>query len=127
METFPVLYFSYLTRYPESGTRIQFGNSYQYDALPEAPDQRIFVLSLQGMAYFVDVNGDVDATIQPERNLARLEEFYNVHKRAKPFTLNHPVYGAVTVKFSLPLEIPTGIAAGNGNVDAFDVELIEQP
>ena len=127
MAVFPVTHFSYSTTYPESGTRVQLGQSYQFDTPPEAPDQRIFTLSLAGMAYFVDASDRIDRAYAPWRNLAVLEDFYNVHKRAIEFTLQHPVYGSVQVKFNRPLQIPTGIKDGNGVVPEFEVELIEQP
>jgi len=127
METFPAVYFGFATRYPESGERIQLGNSYQFDSPPAAPDQRSFVLTLQGMCYFIDGAGSLDLTREPGRNLGKLEKFYNNHKRALPFLLNHPVYGQVTCKFMTPLQIPEGIANGDGNVPPFQVELIEIP
>lgn len=127
METFPCAYFTFSTQYPESGTRIQLGRSYQYDAMPEAPDQRIFTLTLQGMYYFVNINDEIDHTILPERNIAVLEDFYNEHKRAKSFLFNHPVYGEVECKFNTPLEIPEGKAGANGLVENIQVELIEIP
>ena len=127
METFPSIYFTFTTRYPETGTRLQFGNSYQFDAPPSAPDQRIFVLRLQGMAYFVDVNDNIDLNYEPGRNVAVLEQFYNNHKRAVPFLFNHPVYGSVVCKFNRPLVIPEGIAGGTGLVQNIEVELIELP
>lgn len=127
METFPAVYFGFATRYPESGERVQLGNSYQYDAPPAAPDQRSFILTLQGMTYFVDGSGQIDLTIEPGRNLAKLEKFYNDHKRALPFLLDHPVYGSVKCKFMNPLQIPEGIANAGGMVPAFQIELIEIP
>lgn len=127
MAVFPALYFTYSTKYPESGTRIQLGRSYQFDALPAAPDQRIFKLNLMGMKYFVTSGGELDLVTNPSRNMAVLEAFYNEHKRAVAFTFNHPVYGAVNCKFNLPLEIPEGITGGDGALPSFNVELIEIP
>jgi hypothetical protein len=127
MAVFPATYFTYSVQYPESGTRIQLGGSYQFDALPDAPDQRIFMLNVQGMAYFTDAGGVIDTVINPDRNMAGLEAFYNTHKRATAFTFNHPIYGAVSCKFLNPLKIPEGIAGGGGNIATFSVELIEQP
>jgi len=127
MAIFPAKYFTYSTKYPESGTRVQLGRSYQFDTPPEAPDQRIFVLNLQGMKYFLDISNDIDRVYDPTRNLAFLEDFYNTHKRATAFTLEHPVYGDVVCKFNRPLEIPEGIQGGDGQVPSFEMELIEQP
>lgn len=127
MQFFPPKYFRYRTAYPESGTRIQLGNSYQFDSPPDSPDQRIFTLMLQGMTYFVDASDALDRLYEPSRNLALLEDFYNTHKRATPFILEHPVYGQVVCKFNRPLNIPEGISGGSGLVDIIEVELIEVP
>lgn len=127
LETFPATYFSFKTRYPESGQRIQLGNSYQFDVMPSSPDQRLFTLTLQGMKYFTNTAGTVVTTTTPARNVARLEQFYNAHKRAREFTLNHPVYGALVCKFNTPLQIPDPLPGGDGNLPPFEVELIEIP
>lgn len=127
MAIFPAKYFRSSTRYPESGTRIQLGRSYQFDTPPEAPDQRTFLLKMQGMKYFVDGNGNVTAATAPERNMLALEDFYNTHKRATSFTFEHPVYGSLTCKFNRPLQIPEGIVGGDGALPDFEVELIEIP
>lgn len=127
MATFPATYFTCETQYPESGARIQLGRSYQFDSEPEAPDQRIFRLNLQGMQYFLDAGGAIDETPSPGRNMAVLEAFYVTHKRWKTFVFNHPVYGAVNCKFNTPLNIPAGITGGDGVLPGFSVELIEIP
>jgi hypothetical protein len=127
METFPAQFFSFSTQYPQSGTRIQLGNSYQFDAPPPAPDQRVFALQVQGMGYFTDSNGDIDVAYEPGRNLAVLESFYNRHKRAYSFIFPHPVYGPVVCKFLQPLQIPQGLPGGNGLVQPIELELIEIP
>ncbi|MDB2579671.1 hypothetical protein N9Y00_11755 [Tateyamaria sp.] len=127
MAFFPAKYFRYSTKYPQSGSRIQLGRSYQFDTPPEAPDQRIFVLKLQGMKYFLGGQGNLNANIEPDRNMLALENFYNDHKRAVSFTFVHPVYGALTCKFNNPLEIPEGITGGDGALPEFEVELIELP
>jgi hypothetical protein len=127
MAVFPAQYFNYSTEYPETGQRVQFGNSYQYDVLPSSPDQRKFIINLKGMTLFVDDDGKINRTVKPERNLATLEDFYNQHKRAVEFTFNHPVYGAVICKFYSPLKIPEPLAGGSGVFPDFQVELIEIP
>lgn len=127
MAVFPAKYFRFSTKYPQSGTRIQLGRSYQFDTPPEAPDQRIFVLKLQGMQYIVGSQGNLNANLEPERNMLALENFYNDHKLATSFTFDHPVYGSLTCKFNRPLEIPEGLAGGDGVLPEFEVELIEQP
>lgn len=127
METFPCLYFTYETRYPESGTRMTLGNSYQFDTPPTAPDQRQFLLTLPGMQYFLDGGDQIDLTQQVGRNMAVLEKFYNDHKRALPFEFSHPLYGTVVCKFLSPLIVPKGVPGGQGMLQEVSVSLIEIP
>lgn len=127
MAVFPATFFTFSTRYPESGQRIRFGNSYAFTAAPTSPDQRQFILRLQGMQYFVNSNGTLNTTTEPGRNLAVLEAFYNTHKLYMEFDFPHPVYGTVVCKFLQPLEIPEGIKGGNGVIDSIEVTLEEQP
>lgn len=127
MALFPATYFTVQTKYPQSGSRVQLGNSYTYTAPPLAPDQRSFIVKLQGMAYFVDSNGLIETVSQPGRNMAVLEDFYSNHKLYLTFQFTHPVYGLLNCKFSRPLEIPDGLPGGNGLLPSFEVELIEIP
>ena len=127
LQTFPATFFTYSTDYPNSGQRIQLGNSWQFDSPSPAPDQRIFRLKLQGMTYFLNANGTINSSINPGRNLALLEQFYTQHRLATRFTLNHPVYGARTCKFNQPLKIPNPLPGGSGVFPEFEVELIELP
>lgn len=128
MATFAPIYFTWTTRYPDSGLRVVFGNSYNYTAGPTAPDQRVFLLKLQAMQYFLQPDGvTLNTVTEPVRNLAALEAFYQEHKLHKAFDFNHPVYGLLSVKFNRPLEIPEGIPGGNGVYELIEVELLEQP
>lgn len=126
MATFNFPYHKQSTKYPESGKRMQMGNSYMSAAEPSGPDQRVFMLDFATMKYFL-VAGVISPTFKPEINLAALEAFYKEHRLWKTFIYPHPVYGNVNVKFNKPLEIPKGISDGDGAVEAFSVELIEQP
>lgn len=127
MPTFPATYFKFSTKYPNSGTRLQLGRSYQFSAPPQAPDQRIFALSLQGMCYFSNGMGVINLVTEPGRNMAVLEAFYNTHKMAFKFDFRHPVYGLRECRFNAPLQIPEGITNGYGILPDFDVELVEIP
>ena len=126
MATFPALYFKYATKYPQSGTRLELARSYVFTSEAEAPDQRIFSLSLSGMQYFV-VGGQLSAAPHPERNMKVLEDFYIEHRLSKSFTLDHPLYGEVVCKFNKPLEIPEGVSGGDGFLPTCEVELLEIP
>ena len=125
MEYFPAKYFTFATKYPESGSRMQFARSYTYTVEADAPDQRVFILTLPGMQYFTDGNGVIDPFTTAERNMAILEQFYSRHRLAKSFYFDHPVYGVLTCKFNRPLEIPEGVVDGNGVLEPFTLELIE--
>lgn len=127
METFSWMMHRFSTEYPETGFRVQLGNSYQYAAPPVAPDQRKITLKFATMKYFVNTAGVVDATIQPEINFLALENFYNAHKLWRKFYYNHPVYGQLVCKFNKPLQVPDGIPDGGGCLEPFEVELIEVP
>ncbi len=127
MATFPAVYFSYATKYPESGFRVELSRSYMYTSPAEAPDQRTFALTLSGMKYFLDGSDQADRVKETERNMWVLEDFYIEHRLSKSFTFNHPLYGALICKFNRPLEIPEGIANGGGVLPSFPVELIEIP
>ena len=120
-------YHRYSTRYPESGRRMELGNSYQYSAEPDAPDQRVFTLYFDTMVYFSTSAGAIDRTTAPSINFALLEDFYTVHRLWKSFTYIHPVYGLLTVKFAKPLETPKGLINGGGALEPFSIDLIEIP
>lgn len=112
--------------YPESGVTVQFGNNYTYNAAPEAPDVRKFVLNFKTMFYYIDDQGNIDKQKNPQYNMAVLEDFYQRHKRYKTFLYPHPVYGEIPVRFSKPLQIPKRRESGYGALESFQVELIEK-
>ena len=127
MATFTWMNHGFSTSYPESGFKVQFGNSYEYAEGPTAPDQRVITLSFPMLKYYVNSSGVVDATIKPTLNMLALENFYNTHKMWKTFVYPHPVHGNMNVRFRKPLQIPNGILGGDGAVGSFSIELIEQP
>ena len=126
-ERFDFPYHTFRTIYPESGTRVQFGKGYVFAARPDSPVQRRFVLKMTGMQYFVGENDEIDTETMPQRNMGRLQAFYEEHELWKSFVYPHPVLGDVLVKFNKPLDIPEGIIGGNGVLPEFEIELIEQP
>ena len=127
MADFNFPYHTVRTEYPESGFRVQLGNSYQYSAPPPAPDQRVFKLKFKILKWFTTPTGQIDRAAQPEINIALLEDFYLQHKMFATFTYNHPVHGSVSVRFNKPLQIPEGIEGGDGAVPGVEVEFIEVP
>lgn len=127
MATFPVTHFLHSVRYPESGQRMQLGRSYMHTSDDPAPDQRLFTLTLTGMQFFCDDNGDLDDSQEVPRNMLVLEDFYLEHKLHKSFDFDHPFYGTLLCKFNKPLEIPEGIPGGDGILEEIKIELIEIP
>lgn len=111
----------------DSGIRVKLGGSYQFDAPPVGPDQRIFTLNFESMVRLLDSSGAMDITTMREVNAGALLRFYEDHRLYKPFYYPHPWLGQIIVKFNTALELPKGIKNGNGWTEAFSVELIEQP
>ncbi|WKV22022.1 hypothetical protein Phage2-1_00021 [Achromobacter phage 2-1] len=114
-------------KYPQSGTRVQLGNSYQFDAPPSGPDQRTFTLNFKSMLRMLGEDGKMDVETRADVNAGALLRFYEAHRLYKPFTYPHPWLGDIVVKFNTPLELPKGIENGGGWTEAFTIELIEQP
>jgi len=128
MDTFQWMKHLFETQYPDSSTRIQFGKGYTFAAPPTAPDQRVFRLYFKGFKYYVNTDGTLDITTnQYDDNLGALETFYQTHRLSQNFLYIHPAWGSVTVKFFKPLQVPKGIASGNGMVEDFTIDLMEQP
>lgn len=126
MSSFDFPYHTYTTEYPDSSFRAKLGGGYQYSAPPSAPDQRTFKLKFRALKYFV-TNGVIDALVNPEINLARLEQFYNLYKMNLTFIYPHPVLGDIPVRFNKPLSIPEGTPGGDGLVENIELEFLEQP
>lgn len=72
MEEFDFDYHQCTIQYPESGSRLQLGNSWMFTAAPTAPDQRTLTLSFPGMRVYWDriagvpsvlVNGGFDTDL----------------------------------------------------------------
>lgn len=127
MAIFSFPYHTVKTKYAPSGFRVSFGGNYTFTAAPDAPTPRIFTLSFPdgAMKYFLNEADEIDPTIEPERNMQAMDDFYREHETWKSFTYNHPVYGALNVKFSKELEIPEGIKGGDGAVEGFSLEMTE--
>lgn len=125
MEEFSFDYHTFATAYPDSGTKVQLGNSYEATTEPVAPDQRLFQLEFPEMRYQCLANGEPDLSYEPGLNLHLLDAFYRRHKLWKSFQYRHPAFGLVVVKFNKPLQIPK--ANKYGWVRNLQIEFKEQP
>ena len=127
MEIFIWKYHTQSTEYPE-GFTAKLGNSYTFAAEPSSVDQRLFKLSFPTMFYYMEVDGvTLNLAKLPSINMGALEAFYKVHRQWKSFIYPHPIYGDVVAKFNKPLVVPQGTVAGNGSLQGFGLELLEQP
>lgn len=127
METFIFKFHTQSTEYPE-GFTAKLGNSYQYAAEPSSVDQRLFKLSFETMFYYTGANGVTLSALKfPEINMLVLENFYRFHRMWRSFTYPHPIYGNLVARFNKPLMVPAGVKGGQGSLQAFGLELIEQP
>lgn len=116
-----------VTVYPDNSSRVQFGGAYEFVSAPNAPDQRIFLISYQAMKYFFNSDGTVNSATNAQWNYAALRAFYVAHKLHIKFIYPHAEFGNVTVRFHKPLVDPKMLEDGHGTTEAFEIELIEQP
>lgn len=127
METFDFPLHVVEDQYPESSATVRFGGGYQFASKPRGPDQITFKLSFDAMWFYESSPGVVDATVNPKINMQVLIDFYEAHRLYQPFIYPHPTRGNVVVRFAKPLAVPKGVKKGNGVLEAFQVELIQQP
>lgn len=127
MKTFNFPYHRVGDAYPQSSTPVQYGGGYEFASKPRGPDQIVFKLNFAAMWYFEGPPGFVDATREPERNMAALQAFYEEHRLYEKFIYPHARRGNVVVRFKKPLEIPEGVIGGNGMLPSFTIELTLQP
>lgn len=128
MAVFDFDFHTVTTDYPETGDRLQLGNSYIFSSGPTAPDQRILTLHFAAMRNFVHpVTGVPDAAIQPSINFYRLELFYQEHKLFKTFDYTHVMYGLLKCKFNKPLKTPKPVEGTPGLLEGFTLEFVEIP
>lgn len=126
METFDFPYFTWTTKYPESGAKVKFGRGYEFASKPKGPDQVNYVFHFKTMKAFEGVDGLLDPAPHPEINIGRLEAFYIEHRLYEKFILPVPGKGNLIVRFSKPLEYKIA-ENGQGTVDPFTLEFTTQP
>ena len=116
------------TTFPR-GDSFKFGRGYEFASKPQLPLQRRFKLHFNGVVWYFNSNGTVNASTDLPNNAARLTAFYETHQSFEPFTYVHPLYGSLTVRFAAdaPLDLPKSKEGGSGMTDSFEVVLVEQP
>lgn len=130
MPTISVFEFPYHSAYdiyPNSSTKLQFGNGYQFASAASGADQIIITLNFKAMKYYLDAEGVPDATIQPDKNMLALQNFYEEHRLSKPFVYTHQTRGLMFVRFETPLQVPKVREGGYGVTESFEVKLVYQP
>jgi len=124
LKVFNFPYHKAATRYPDRGNKMTLGGNWDYTIKPNTPAARTFQLSFSAMKYF-----DPFAVLslrEQQISMAALEAFYEEHETHTAFVYPHPQHGDVVVKFSAPLEIPTGVTGGDGAVLNISTSLKEQ-
>lgn len=127
-DTFNFPYHMVKTQYPKTGSSLQFGGSYEFTAKPNSPTQRTFILTFASMKYFLNEDGTLDESVNPNYNYRKFQMFYEAHELWDTFIYPHPhLLANINVKFAQPLADPDGIIEGGGAVSQFEVQLREQP
>jgi hypothetical protein len=114
--------------YPESSTRVRFGQGYEFASRPSGPEQRVFILNFPAMWFYESTTpGVLDTVTNAERNAGTLQQFYETMQLWQTFDYPHPTRGVVPVRFQKPLPPLKGVPLGNGKTEPFEVRLIEEP
>ena len=126
METFNFPYHEFEEEYPDTGSGMKFGNSYEYRAAASAPPTMNITLTMTGMRYVFNGNTLSD-TLNPTLNIRVLDAFYHVHQLSEKFIYPHPVRGNLNCRFAAPLSIPKVIRGGPAILPDFSVKLVYLP
>lgn len=119
-------YHTFEAVYPEHSSRVQFGRGYEFVTRPSAPDQVTWKLYFRTMVFFANAAGKPISSMQPQINMLRLIEFYELKGLHEVWTYPHLIKGNIQVRFRSPLTYRL-TEGGLGTVDPFSLELIEQP
>ena len=99
-------------------------NGWHFSSKPAVPYQKSFIVTLQGMHWYLKPSDLFDVSTNPQYNARRLELFYEEHGCWDNFEFPHPHLGLLTVRFKEPLQIPEAIPNSGGLIEKFDVQLI---
>lgn len=100
-------------------------NGWPFSSRPRVPYQRTFIVTLQGMQWYLQANGLYDDATNAAYNAHALELFYAANGTWDSFTFNHPHLGAITCRFAEPVQVPEAIPNSGGLIDKFDIKLVE--
>jgi hypothetical protein len=116
------------TRYQNNSDQVQFGNGWTFTSKPISPPQRQFTLTLDGMRWQFDDEGNIDTVTNAANNAGALDAFYLQVQLGSRFYYNHDIYGQLIVRFFKPLELPEVLKGSLYNVlSPVTVELLELP
>jgi hypothetical protein len=100
-------------------------NGWFFSSKPKVPYQRTFIITLQGMRWYLSGTGFYDDITNPLYNAHRLERFYQANGTWDSFAFTHPHLGPMTCRFAEPVQVPEAIINSGGLIDKFDIKLIE--
>lgn len=98
---------------------------WHFSAKPSTPYQRKFRVTLFGLRWFLNSSGTYDDVTDPKHNARLLELFYQQNQTWSEFSWNHPHLGELQVRFAEPVNVPRGVANGQGLVEEMEVMLVE--
>lgn len=126
METFNFPFHEFEEEYPETGSGMKFGNSYEYRSAAVAPPTLNITLTMTGMRYYYDGNV-LNSSVNPTTNIRVLDAFYLAHQLSEKFIYPHPVRGNLNCRFAAPLNIPKVIRGSPAILPDFSIKLIYLP
>lgn len=124
METFNFPFHKFSEQYPEEPVAKAFGGGWTYAPTNPIPIRRTFILKFKGMQYFQNLNGTIDISTSPEKNMGTLRKFYEDHRFSERFVYPSELYGDIIVRFVQKLDIPE-TEGTNGILGDFEIRLEE--
>lgn len=125
LDSFDFVGYEIRTKFPRSPT-IQMGSGYEVNPTPVGGEPRNFYLTFKdGLGFYTDEDGEASTTVEPTKNVYALEAFYLDHKAHVNFTLDHPIYGTLTVHFSATNPFETPKSKTKYWSEGFEIVLVE--
>lgn len=95
------------TTYPAEVVTMQLGQNYNFASSQYGKPERTFSLTFASLCYYFDMDDNINPLANPKNNMGNLELMYHFHRTTGVFTYNHPILGALRVRFARPLDIPS--------------------